>query len=188
MQTASDNKLHYEHTRMLMHRRSLSTNVWKYIHPWAKHGTHSHLNTHQLKSSSWALCSRYFPSYCTWGESSTIIYQKNQEVPVTGASMSSMVFSWRKIEAPSFMIRRATVSSTLPSLVRWAFSRSTLGFPSQSNTSFMVRRWLRGKGTAEGRKNRKNISGLECYSHFWQFFCCTKKHNWMVNFNFSAVE
>lgn len=72
-------------------------------------------------------------------------------IPVTGASMSSMVFSWRRMAAPSLMIRRATASSTRPSLVRCALSRSTRGFPSQSNTSFNVRRWLRGKGTAEDR-------------------------------------
>lgn len=65
--------------------------------------------------------------------------------------MSSMVFSWRRIAAPSLTIRRATASSTRPSLVRWAFRRSTRGFPSQSNTSFNVSRWLRGKGTAEDR-------------------------------------
>lgn len=72
-------------------------------------------------------------------------------IPVTGASMSSIVFSWRSIAAPSLIIRSATASSTRPSLVRWAFRRSTRGFPSQSNTSFNVRRWLRGKGTAEDR-------------------------------------
>ncbi|TNN39370.1 hypothetical protein EYF80_050468 [Liparis tanakae] len=46
--------------------------------------------------------------------------------------------------APSLTIRSATASSTRPSLVRWAFRRSTRGFPSQSNTSFNVRRALPG--------------------------------------------
>lgn len=72
-------------------------------------------------------------------------------LPVTGASMSRMVFSWRRMAAPSLTILSATASSTRPSLVRWAFRRSTRGLPSQSNTSFMVRRWLKGKGTAEDR-------------------------------------
>lgn len=67
------------------------------------------------------------------------------------------------------MIRSATASSTRPSLVRWAFRRSTRGFPSQSNTSFRVRRWLRGKGTAGDRAqvtvsvNENTIHG--CFGH-----------------------
>lgn len=78
-------------------------------------------------------------------------------LPVTGASMSSMVFSWRKMAAPSLTMRSATASSTRPSLVRWALRRSTRGLPSQSKTSFMVRRWLRGKGTA--RRSEKETRG-----------------------------
>lgn len=84
-------------------------------------------------------------------------------LPVTGASISNMVRSWRRMAAPSSMMRRATASSSRPSLVRWAFSRSTRGRPSASNTSFMVSRWARGKGTAEGG-GRKDM--LERRFHF----------------------
>ncbi len=75
--------------------------------------------------------------------------------------MSSMVFSCRRMAAPSLMMRRATGSSKRPSLVRWAFSRSTRGFPSQSNTSRMFNLWLSGNGTAAERERegqRKELS------------------------------
>lgn len=77
--------------------------------------------------------------------------------PVTGASMSRRFFSERRIAAPSPINRSATLSSTRPSLVRWAFRTSTLGFPSLSNTSFTVSRWLGGNGTAGRTRDRKHI-------------------------------
>lgn len=78
--------------------------------------------------------------------------------PVTGASMSSKFFSERRMAAPSPMRRRATLSSTRPSLVRWAFRTSTLGFPSLSNTSFTVSLWLGGNGTAGGKTKTRYYS------------------------------
>lgn len=112
-----------------------------------------------------------YPQWCKWGgmwcpavADCKRKYLWQVLIPVTGASMSSIVFSWRRIAAPSLMIRSATASSTRPSLVRWAFRRSTRGFPSQSNTSFNVRRWLRGKGTAEDRAQAhgdiKTVGGI----------------------------
>lgn len=77
--------------------------------------------------------------------------------PVTGASMSKRFFSERRIAAPSPINRSATLSSTRPSLVRWAFRTSTLGLPSLSNTSFTVSRWLGGNGTAGRKRDRKHI-------------------------------
>lgn len=73
-------------------------------------------------------------------------------LPVTGASISSKFFSWRRIEAPSVIILKATLSSSLPSFIRCAFRISTRGFPSLSNTSFAVSRWLGGNGTAARTK------------------------------------
>lgn len=102
-------------------------------------------------------------------------------IPVTGASMSSIVFSWRKIAAPSLMIRSATASSTRPSLVRWAFRRSTRGFPSQSNTSFSVSRWLKGKGTAEDRAQTHGQYGNCKNNSVTQFlFCIVVREQWQA--------
>ena len=88
--------------------------------------------------------------------------------PVTGASMSSRFFSARKIAPPSPMSLRATASSTRPSLVRWAFSTSTLGFPSLSNTSLAVSRWLGGNGTAAKNEIKEwlmlILSYLQCFT------------------------
>lgn len=72
--------------------------------------------------------------------------------PVTGASMSRRFFSERRIAAPSPINRSATLSSTRPSLVRWAFNTSTFGLPSLSNTSLTVSRWLGGNGTARSKE------------------------------------
>lgn len=84
--------------------------------------------------------------------------KRGKHWPVTGASMSSRFFSERRMAAPSPMRRRATLSSTRPSLVRWAFRTSTLGFPSLSNTSFTVSRWLGGNGTAGGETKTRHYS------------------------------
>lgn len=70
-------------------------------------------------------------------------------LPVIGASTSIIVFSLRNIAAPSLMILSAISSSTRPSLIKWFFKMSTLGFPSVSNTSSDVKRCVGGKGTAK---------------------------------------
>lgn len=62
--------------------------------------------------------------------------------------MSSRFFSCRRMDAPSVMTRKATLSSSRPSFMRCAFSTSTRGLPSLSNTSLAVSRWLGGNGTA----------------------------------------
>lgn len=69
-------------------------------------------------------------------------------VPVIGASTSIMVFSLRRMAAPSLIILSAISSSTRPSFTKWFFRTSTLGIPSMSNTSSDVKRCVGGKGTA----------------------------------------
>ena len=70
-------------------------------------------------------------------------------LPVTGASMSSMVLSCRNNAAPSLIIRRATSSVTRPSRMKCCLSMSGFGFAFVSNTSWIVSLWLGGNGTAE---------------------------------------
>lgn len=64
-----------------------------------------------------------------------------------GASTSIMVFSCRRMAAPSLMIFSAASSSRRPSFTRWLFRTSRRGLPS-SNTSFSVSLCVGGKGTA----------------------------------------
>ena len=61
--------------------------------------------------------------------------------------MSIIVFSSRNIAAPSFIIRKATSSVTLPSRIKCCMSTDGFGFPFESKTSLIVRRWLGGNGT-----------------------------------------
>lgn len=68
------------------------------------------------------------------------------------------VFSCRRIEAPSVIILNATVSSSLPSFMRCAFKISTRGFPSLSNTSFAVSRWLGGMAQLKEKKSKDHIN------------------------------
>lgn len=80
-------------------------------------------------------------------------------LPVMGASTSSMHFSWRRMLAPSLMIRRAASSSRRPSFTRWLFKSSTLGLPS-SYSSFMVSRVVGGYGTAAGKRKKDSLFSL----------------------------
>ena len=73
-------------------------------------------------------------------------------LPVTGASMSIMVFSCRRSAAPSLMIRNATSSVTRPSRMKCCFRTSGLGLPLASKASLIVTLWLGGNGTAESEK------------------------------------
>ena len=61
-------------------------------------------------------------------------------LPVTGASMSIIVFSCLNKAAPSFIILRAVSSVTRPSRIKCCLRTSGLGFPLESNTSLMLRR------------------------------------------------
>ena len=79
-----------------------------------------------------------------------VIYQSR--LPVTGASMSIMVFSCRRSAAPSLMIRNATSSVTRPSRMKCCFRTSGLGLPLASKASLIVTLWLGGNGTAESKK------------------------------------
>lgn len=69
-------------------------------------------------------------------------------VPVTGASISIIVFSDLSRAAPSCMIRKAAASSIRPSSIKCCLSTSDWGLPVRaSNTSATVNLWLGGKGT-----------------------------------------
>lgn len=69
-------------------------------------------------------------------------------VPVTGASISIIVFSDLSRAAPSCMIRKAAASSIRPSSIKCCLSTSDWGLPVRaSNTSAAVNLWLGGKGT-----------------------------------------
>lgn len=69
-------------------------------------------------------------------------------LPVTGASMSIIVFSERNNVAPSFMILRAAASSIRPSRMKCCLSTSGRGlFVRESNTSEAVSLLLGGNGT-----------------------------------------
>ncbi len=68
--------------------------------------------------------------------------------PVTGASMSIIVFSWRSRAAPSLMMRRAAASSIRPSKMKCCLSTSGRGLPVfVSNTSATDNLRLGGNGT-----------------------------------------
>jgi len=70
------------------------------------------------------------------------------DLPVTGASMSIIVFSDRSNVAPSLIIRRAAASSIRPSSMKCCFRTSGRGFAVRvSNTSVVVSLWLGGNGT-----------------------------------------
>lgn len=69
--------------------------------------------------------------------------------PVTGASISIIVFSERSRAAPSFTIRRAAASSILPSRIKCCLRTSGRGrFVSGSNTSATVSLCDGGKRTS----------------------------------------
>lgn len=70
-------------------------------------------------------------------------------LPVTGASMSIIVFSCRNNAAPSFMSFNATPSSSLPSSIKCCFITSIFGLPLESNISDVLSLWAGGKGTPE---------------------------------------
>jgi hypothetical protein len=74
------------------------------------------------------------------------------DLPVTGASMSIIVFSDRSNVAPSLIIRRAAASSIRPSSMKCCFRTSGRGFAVRvSNTSVVVSLWLGGNGTPKNK-------------------------------------
>jgi len=73
---------------------------------------------------------------------------KKDCIPVTGASMSIIVFSDLRRAAPSLMILSATFSSILPSSMKCCFKISVRGlFVLASNTSAIVSLCDGGNGT-----------------------------------------
>lgn len=87
---------------------------------------------------------------------SRIIYWRRQWVkcgsPVTGASISIIVFSFLSSIAPSLMILRAADSSMRPSRMKCCFRTSGRGlFVRASNTSLIVNLLEGGNGTPEKR-------------------------------------
>lgn len=76
------------------------------------------------------------------------VCSRRYTVPVTGASISIIVFSDLSRVAPSCMIRKAADSSIRPSSIKCCLSTSDWGLPVRaSNTSATVNLWLGGKGT-----------------------------------------
>ena len=75
-------------------------------------------------------------------------YRQTEHIPVTGASMSIMVFSDLSSAAPSLMILSATFSSILPSSMKCCLSISVRGlFVFASNTSAIDSLCDGGNGT-----------------------------------------
>lgn len=75
--------------------------------------------------------------------------KERSDSPVTGASISIIVFSERSRAAPSFTIRRAAASSILPSRIKCCLRTSGRGrFVSGSNTSATVSLCDGGKRTS----------------------------------------
>lgn len=91
-----------------------------------------------------------------------------QYLPVTGASISIIVFSCRKSAAPSFIILRATSSVTLPSNMKCCLKTSGRGLPLESNTSLMVSLWLGGNGTPKTDKIYEHVYRVT-HSNMWFF-------------------
>ena len=76
-------------------------------------------------------------------------------VPVTGASISIIVFSFLSSMAPSLMILRAADSSILPSRMKCCFNTSGRGLLVRgSNTSLIVSLLEGGNGTPETKKKQ----------------------------------
>lgn len=76
--------------------------------------------------------------------------------PVTGASMSIIVFSCRRRAAPSLMMRRAAASSMRPSRTKCCLRTSGRGLPVlASNTSATDNLRLGGNGTPKKEKKRR---------------------------------
>ncbi|CAB0001016.1 unnamed protein product [Nesidiocoris tenuis] len=90
-------------------------------------------------------------------------------IPVTGASMSIIVFSDLRRVAPSLMMRSAAASSIRPSAMKCCLRTSGRGRPPLlSNTSEAVSLCDGGKGTSE-----KEEREFYCIFHFleiWKFF------------------
>jgi len=77
-----------------------------------------------------------------------------EKLPVNGASISIIVFSWRMIAAPSFIIRKATSSETRPSAMKCSFNISGLGLPLASKTSLIDSLLVGGNGTPTVQERR----------------------------------
>ena len=87
--------------------------------------------------------------------------EKNKQcfLPVTGASMSIIVFSDLRRAAPSLMILSAAFSSSRPSRMKCCLRTSGLGLlVRESNTSAIVILFAGGNGTAERNNELKSIS------------------------------
>lgn len=103
--------------------------------------------------------------------------------PVTGASMSIIVFSLRSSVAPSWMMRTAAASSMRPSSMKCCLRTSGKGLPlpRRSNTSATVSLWLGGNRTPAGKgQTDGGWNGLVVVAgnkHYNQFECSKKKVN-----------
>ena len=83
----------------------------------------------------------------------------SRALPVTGASMSIIVFSDLRRAAPSLMILSAAFSSSRPSRMKCCLRTSGLGLlVRESNTSAIVILFAGGNGTAERNNELKSIS------------------------------
>lgn len=90
------------------------------------------------------------------GQCKNVLEEKDEEdSPVTGASISIMVFSERRRAAPSLTIRRAAASSILPSRIKCCLRTSGRGRSVRgSNTSATVNLCDGGKGTSVNKNNK----------------------------------
>lgn len=90
------------------------------------------------------------------GRCKNALKEKDEEdSPVTGASISIIVFSERRRAAPSLTIRRAAASSILPSRIKCCLRTSGRGRSVRgSNTSATVNLCDGGKGTSVNKINK----------------------------------
>lgn len=111
-----------------------------------------------------------------------------EKLPVTGASISIIVFSDLSRAAPSCMIRKAAASSIRPSSIKCCLSTSDWGLPVRaSNTSATVNLWLGGKGTPGfwGKREEKKQRKIEIRFHQ---FNTTQRRNHIYIYEYEHVR
>ena len=113
--------------------------------------------------------------------------EKNKQcfLPVTGASMSIIVFSDLSRAAPSLMILSAAFSSSRPSRMKCCLRTSGLGLlVRESNTSAIVILFAGGNGTAERNNNElKSISWKDADICLGNFCCLFRQRGCKLGFN-----
>lgn len=82
----------------------------------------------------------YTDIFCLGRWAKTKQERKVAQIPVTGASMSIIVFSCLNKDAPLLIIFKATSSCSLPSKIKCCLRTSGLGLSLLSNTSLSVSR------------------------------------------------